>query len=150
MEGTKKWETKRRTVVMVTRNEMPAKENMLQKGKRANEITRRTKMVMVPKNHKPTKNKMLKKVIRLVMPTVVNFYIIEQIFNLQEEATFQGAKDVLMEHTQDSSIQMSSAIQMPSSNALQVVRVWIIVATSCGVNQVKSISISNSIMNLNL
>jgi hypothetical protein len=40
---------------MVTRNEMPAKENMLQKGKRANKITRRTKMVMVTKNQKPAK-----------------------------------------------------------------------------------------------
>ncbi len=40
---------------MVTRNEMPTKENMLQKGKRANEITRRTKMVMVTKNKKPAK-----------------------------------------------------------------------------------------------
>jgi hypothetical protein len=43
LEGMKKWVTMRRTVVMVTRNEMTAKENMLQKGKRANEITRRTK-----------------------------------------------------------------------------------------------------------
>ncbi len=106
-------------------------------------------MVMVPQNQKPAKNKMLEKVIRLVMPTVVNFHIIEPIFNLQEEATFQGAKDVLMD-TQDSSIQMSSAIQMPSSNALQVVRIWVIVTTSCVVNQVKSINISNSIMSLNL
>jgi hypothetical protein len=57
------------------------------------------------------------------MPMVVRTHIIEQIFNLQEEATFQGAKDVLMGHTQGSSIQMSSAIQMPSSNALQVVRI---------------------------
>jgi hypothetical protein len=40
---------------VVTRNEMPAKENMLQKGKRANKITRRTKMVMVTKNQKPGK-----------------------------------------------------------------------------------------------
>jgi hypothetical protein len=55
MEGTKKKETRRRTVVMVTRNEMPAKENMLQKGKRANEITRRRKMVMVTKKQKPAK-----------------------------------------------------------------------------------------------
>jgi hypothetical protein len=107
-------------------------------------------MVMVPKNQKPAKNKMLEKVIRLVMPTVVRFHIIEKIFNLQEEATFQGAKDALMEHMQDLSIQMSSAIQMPSSNALQVVQIWVIVMTSCGVNQVKSINISNSIMSLNL
>ena len=134
---------------MVTRNEMPAKENMLQKGKRANKITRRTKMVMVTKNQKPAKKKLLEKVIRLLMPMVLRFHIIE-IFNLQEEATFQGAKDVLIEHTQDSSIQMSSAIQMPSSNALQVVRIWVIVTTSCGVNQVKSINISNSITSLNL
>jgi hypothetical protein len=95
---------------MVTRNEMPAKENMLQKGKRANEITRRTKMVMVTKNQKPAK-KMLEKVIRLLMTTVLRFHIIDIIFNLQEEATLQEeAKDVLMEHRQDSSIQMSSAI----------------------------------------
>ena len=135
---------------MVTRNEMPAKENMLQKGKRANEITRRAKMVMVTKTKSPQK-KMLEKVIRLLMPTVLSFYIIEIIFNLQEEATLQEeTTDGQMEHTQDSSIQMSSAIQMSSSNALQVVRIWVIVTTSCGVNQVKSINISNSITSLNL
>ncbi len=92
------------------------------------------------------RKKMLEKVIRLLMTTVVRFHIIDIIFNLQEEATLQEeAKDVLMEHTQDSqdsSIQMSSAIQMPSSNALQVVQIWVIVTTSCGVNQVKSINIS--------
>jgi len=144
MEGTKKWETKRRRVVMVTRNEMPTKENMLQKSKRANKITRRT-----TKNQKPAK-KVLEKLIRLLMPMVVKFHIIETIFILQEEATFQTANNVLMEHTQDSSIQMSSAIQMPSSNALHVVRIWVYVKNSCGVNRVKSINISNSITSLNL
>jgi hypothetical protein len=111
-------------------------------------------MVMVTKNKKPAK-KMMEKVTRLLMTTVLRlslrFHIIDMIFNLQEEATLQEeAKDVLMEHTQDSSIQMSSAIRMPSSNALQVVRIWVIVSTSCGVNQVKSINISNSITSLNL
>ena len=57
MEGTKKWEMRTRRVVMVTRNEMPAKENMLQKTKRANEITRRVKRVMVTRNRRqPAKN----------------------------------------------------------------------------------------------
>jgi hypothetical protein len=83
------------------------------------------------------------------MPMVVRTHIIE-IFKLQEEATFQTADNVLMEHTQDSSIHMSSAIQMPSSNALHVVRIWVYVKTSCGVNQVKSINISDSITILNL
>jgi hypothetical protein len=79
---------------------------------------------------------MLEKVIRLLMPTVLRFHIIDMIFNLQEEATLQGeAKDVLMEHTQDSSTQMSSAIRKPSSNALQVVQIWVIVTTSCGIRQ---------------
>jgi hypothetical protein len=137
-------------VVIVTRNEMLAKENMLQKGKRANKITRRTKMVMVTKKTKAHK-KMLEKVIRLLMTMVLRFHIIDIIFNLQEEVTLQEeAKDVLMEHTQDSSIQMSSAIQMPSSNALQVVQIWVIVTTSCRVNHVKSINISTFIMSLNL
>ena len=129
---------------MVTRNEMPAKEYVLQKGKRANKTTMRMKMVMVTKNQKPAK-KLLEKVIRLLMSTVLSFHIIEIIFTLQEEA-----KDVLLEHTQDSSMQMSSAILMPSSNALQVVRIWVIMMTSCGVHQEKSIDISNSITSLNL
>ena len=42
-------------VPTVTRNEMPAKENMIQKGKRANTIMRRMKMVTVTKNQKPVK-----------------------------------------------------------------------------------------------
>ncbi len=42
-------------MVVVTTNEMPAKENVLKKGKRANETTRRTKMVMVTRNKKPAK-----------------------------------------------------------------------------------------------
>jgi hypothetical protein len=79
---------------------------------------------------------MLEKVIRLLMPTVLRFHIIEIIFSLQEEATLQEeAKDVLLEHTQDSSTQMSSAIRMPSSNALQVVQIWVIMMTSCGIHQ---------------
>jgi hypothetical protein len=129
---------------MVTRNKMPAKEYVLQKGKRANKTTMRMKMVMVTKNQKPAK-KLLEKVIRLLMSTVLSFHIIEIIFTLQEEA-----KDVLLEHTQDSSMQMSSAILMPSSNALQVVRIWVIMMISCGVHQKKSIAISNSITSLNL
>ena len=68
---------------------------------------------------------MLQTVITVLMPMVVKFHIIEKKFILQEEATFQTANNVLMEHTQDSSIQMSSAIQIPSSNALQVVRIWV-------------------------
>ena len=40
---------------MVTGNKMPAKENMLQKTKRANEIRRRMKRVMVTRNRKPGK-----------------------------------------------------------------------------------------------
>ena len=122
---------------MVTRNKMP-------KGKRANETTRRTKMVMVTKNQKPAK-KLLKKVIRLLMPTVLSFHIIEITFTLQEEA-----KDVLLEQTQDSSTQMSSAILMPSSNALQVAQIWVIMMTSCRIHQENSINISNSITSLNL
>jgi hypothetical protein len=109
-------------------------------------------MVMVTRNEKPTK-KVLKKlmrqqVLRSLMPTtgqhVLSFHIIE-IFTLQEEAT-----DVLPEQTQDSSTQMSSAILMPSSNTLQVVQIWVIMLTSCGVHQMKSIDISNSITSLNL
>ncbi len=86
-------------------------------------------MVMVTKNQKPAK-KLLEKVIRLRMPMVLRFHIIEIIFTLQEEA-----KDVLLEHMQDSSTQMSSAIRMPSSNALQVVQIWVIMMTSCGIHQ---------------
>ncbi len=86
-------------------------------------------MVMVTKNQKPAKN-LLEKVIRLLMPTVLSFHIIEIIFTLQDDA-----KDVLLEHTQDSSTQMSSAIRMPSSNALQVVQIWVIMMTSCGIHQ---------------
>jgi hypothetical protein len=153
VEATKKLETKKRTVLVVTRNKMPAKEIVLQKGKRANETTRRTKMVMVTRNEKPTKEKVLEKLmrqhmIRLLMPTtghyVLRLHIIKSI-RLHKEAT-----DLLPEQTQDSSTQMSSAILMPSSNALQVVRIWIIMLTSCGVHQMKSINISNSIMSSNL
>jgi hypothetical protein len=103
-----------------------------QEGKRDNEEDENGNGDQKPKARK---NKLLEKVIRLVMPMVVRFHIIEKIFNLQEEATLQGAKDVLMEHTQDSSTQMSSAIRMPSSNALQDVRIWIIMLTSCGMHQ---------------
>ena len=117
-----------------------------QEGKRDNEEDEKSNGDQKPKARK---KKVLEKLIRLLMPMVVRFHI-REIFQLQEEATFQGAKDVLMEHTQDSSIQMSSAIQMPSSNALHVVRIWVYVKTSCGVNQVKSINISNSITSLNL
>ncbi len=101
-------------------------------------------MVMVTKNQKTAK-KLLEKVIRLLMPTVLSFHVIEIIFTLQEEA-----KDVLLELMQDSSTQMSSAILMPSSNALQVVRIWVIMMTSCRIHQKKSIDISNSITSLNL
>jgi hypothetical protein len=94
---------------------------------------------------KAHKKRLLKKVIRLLMPTVLSFHIIEIIFILQEEA-----KDVLLEQTQDSSTKMSSAILMPSSNALQVVRIWVIMMTSCGIHQEKSIDILNSITSLNL
>ena len=136
---------------MVTGNKMPAKENMLQKTKRANEIRRRKmKRVTVTRNREPEKKNLFQTVITVLMPMVVKFHIIGKIFILQEESTFQTANNVLMEHTQDSSIQMSSAIQMPSSNALQVVRIWVYVKNSCGVNQVKSINISNSITSLNL
>jgi hypothetical protein len=108
----------------VTRNKMPAKENVLQKGKRANKTTRRTKMVMVTRNEKPTKEKVLKKlmrqhVIRLLMPTTGQHVLrlhIRRSIPLHKEAT-----DLLPEQTQDSSMQMSSVILMPSSNALQVV-----------------------------
>ncbi len=95
------------------------------------------------------KKKVLETVITVLMPMAVRTHIIE-LFQLQQEATFQTANDVLMEHTQDSSINMSSAIQMPSSNALQVVRIWVYLKNSCGVNRVKSINISNSITSLNL
>ena len=101
------------------------------------------------KKPRARKKKMIQTVITVLMPMVVRFHIIV-IFKFQEEATFQGAKNVPMEHMQDSSIQMSSAIQMPSSNALHVVRIWVFVKTSCGVNQVKNINISDSIMSLNL
>jgi hypothetical protein len=40
---------------------MPAKENMLQKGKRAKEITRRPELVMVTKNQKPAKKRCSKR-----------------------------------------------------------------------------------------
>ncbi len=112
---------------MVTRNEMPTKENVLQKGKRAKETTRRTKVVMVTRNEKPTKEKVLQKLMmpikgRWKLPTtrqhVLSLHIIN-CFPLQEEAT-----NVLPEQTQDSSTQMSSAILMPSSNALQVVLIY--------------------------
>jgi hypothetical protein len=110
-------------------------------------------MVMVTRNGKPTKEKVLEKLvrqhmIRLLMPTtgqhVLSLHIIRSI-PLHKEAT-----DLLPEQMQDSSTQMSSAILMPSSNALQVVQIWIILLTSCGVNQVKSIDILNSITSLNL
>ena len=138
---------------MVTRTEMPAKENVLQKGKRANKTMRRTQVVMVTRNEKPTKEEVLEKlmrqhVIRLQMPTtgqhVLRLHIIRSI-PLHKEAT-----DLLPEQTQDSSTQMSSAILMPSSNALQVVRIWIIMLTSCRVHQMKSIDILNSNTSLNL
>ena len=77
------------------------------------------------KKPKARKKKMIQTVITVLMPMVVKFHIIGKIFILQEEATFQTVNNVLMEHTQDSSIQMSSAIQIPSSNALQVVRIWV-------------------------
>ncbi len=83
-----------------------------QEGKRDNDEDKNGNGDQKPKAHK----KLLKKVIRLLMPTVLSFHIVEIIFTLQEEA-----KDVLLEQTQDSSTQMSSAILMPSSNALQVV-----------------------------
>ncbi len=71
--------------------------------------------------------------------------LIINCFTLQEEAT-----DMLLEQTQDSSTQMSSAFLMPSSNALQVVLIWIILLTSCGLRQMKSIDILNSITSLDL
>jgi hypothetical protein len=153
VEGTKKKEMRRRTMLVVTRSEMPTKENVLQKGKRANKTTRRTKVIMVTRNKKPTQEKVLEKlmgqhVIRVLMPTtgqhVLSLHIIRSI-PLHKEAT-----DVLPEQMQDSSTQMSSAIQMPSSIALQVVQIWIILLTSCGVHQMKSINILSSITSLNL
>ena len=81
------------------------------------------------------------------LPTtrVLMQYHIIKSFPLQEEVTY-----MLPRQTQDSSTQMSSAILMPSSNALQVVLIWIILLTSCGVHQMKSINISNSITSLDL
>jgi hypothetical protein len=99
---------------------------------------------MVTKNQKPAK-KGAQKGDQITDANGAQFHIIEIIFTLQEEA-----KDVLLEQMQDSSTQMSSAILMPSSNALQVVRIWVIMLTSCGVHQKKSIDISNSITSLNL
>ena len=45
-------------------------------------------------------------------------------------------------HMQDSATAASCAILMPSSNALQVV---VILLISCGVHQMKSMNVSNSI-----
>ena len=121
----------------MTRNKKPTKENVLQKGKRASETTRRTKVVMVTRNEKPTKEKVPKKLmrqhlIRVLMPTteqhVFSLHIIKSL-PLHKEAI-----DMLPEQTQDSTMQMSSAILMPFSNALQVVRIWRILLTSCRVH----------------
>jgi hypothetical protein len=121
-------------MVMVTRDKIPTKENVLQKGKRANKTMRMTKVVMVTRNEKPTKENVIKKLMmsierRWKLPTtrqhVLSLHIIKS-FPLQEDAT-----DVLTEQTQDSSMQMSSAILLPSSNALPVVLMWIILLTSC-------------------
>jgi hypothetical protein len=82
-------------MVMVTRKEMPTKENVLQEGKRAKETTRRTKVVMVTRNEKPTKENVLKKLMmsiegRWKLPTtrqhVLSLHIIKSV-PLQEEVT---------------------------------------------------------------
>jgi hypothetical protein len=44
---------------VVTRNKMPTKENVLQKGKRAKKTMRRMKVVTVIRNKKPPKENVL-------------------------------------------------------------------------------------------
>jgi hypothetical protein len=112
---------------MVISNKKPSKEDVLQKR------------MMLIKGGQKSPNEMLttcQDVLRILIQHII------EVFPVQEEATY-----VLPKQMQDLSTLPSSAILMPSSNALQVVFILLI---SCRVHQMKSINILNSIMSLDL